>query len=180
MVPTAWYTAWTRLLQHDILVILVLFTYCVSDDSWYMNLSISVEISSGKEYKQLLFHFQLHHLMHWKFEVNGAFIPTFGTMYHLSTFSVSLEKISRTNDSWTLIGKSWKTHPEFFRNFSFLGYDTDRFPENSSIDFLWAKIFHESLQILSPLRKFADFEGKYYTESRFESRVTVHFWLELS
>ena len=32
----------------------------------------------------------------------------------------------------TPIGKSWKTHPEYFPNFQFPGCDADGFLENSS------------------------------------------------
>ena len=39
--------------------------------------------------------------------------------------------------SLTPIGKLWKAHPEFFRNFSFPGHDADWFLENLSINILW-------------------------------------------
>ena len=70
------------------------------------------------------------------------FVSFLGLDFPKNTLIAKLPGLSQLPDPYgpwnphepilTLIGKSWKTHPELFRNFSFPGCDTDGFLENSS------------------------------------------------
>ena len=76
----------------------------------------------------------------------------FGTYLTNPWAPFSSFQLKRKSLPLTLVGKSWKTHPQIPQNFSILGHELDRFLENSSIfgcpGVLWISFFDFSLNAL--------------------------------
>ena len=64
--------------------------------------------------------------------ISTSFVFAVFRIEPISHKNSNLFQLTDSTIGMSLIGKSWKTHPDIFRNFSFLGCDTDGFLENSS------------------------------------------------